>query len=237
MAWTQTHTHTHTHLVAGGLLFPTSSSLCGPAYLHNYTMSLHCEVTHYNGFIRLIIAGHEIMLEKHSDDDATRNPSDGWIPPRSTVVDGEESDQSSGKYESSHVISRGEILCHASVTPETEIMLVFQHAHSWIHTYYFTWQHMFLALLYNAIGFGRLCCFCAWANKLLLAIPQVAVTFISSRHWEINAAPATYTYVCELKWAPQWPPNGSLNPPSDTLIPYWCPRTGHREHDKSVERS
>lgn len=48
------------------------------------------------------------------------------------------------------MISRGEILCQASITPETEIM----HAHSWINTYYFTWQHMFLALhhvLYNAI--------------------------------------------------------------------------------------
>lgn len=38
----------------------------------------------------------------------------------------EQSVQSSRKYESSHVIYRVEILCQASITPETEIMLDIQ---------------------------------------------------------------------------------------------------------------
>lgn len=55
------------------------------------------------------------------------------------------------KQESSHVIYRVEILCQASITPET---VRHSAAHSWINTYYFTWQHMFLALhhlKFNAI--------------------------------------------------------------------------------------
>lgn len=59
---------------------------------------------------------------------------------------------------------------------------------------------------------------CVWVggNKLLLAISQVALTFISSRYWKLMRRRHTHTHTCSLKWAPQWPANGSLNPQSDT---------------------
>ncbi len=97
-------------------------------------------------------------------------------------------------------------------------------AHSWINTYYFTWQHMFLALhhlQYNAMHFPMtiqhplrvrgdswllwarclqcctgVCCFgvCVGENELLLAISQVALTFISSRHWKLMWRRHTHTH-------------------------------------------
>lgn len=65
-------------------------------------------------------------------------------------------------------------------------------------------------------------CGCVRVNKLLLAISQMALTFISSRHWKLMWRRHTCTYVCSYKQAQQWPPNGSINPQSDTRTILMC---------------
>lgn len=61
------------------------------------------------------------------------------------------------------------------------------------------------------------------ACGLLLAIAQVALTFISGSRWELMCCRhAEVQYMRQLEWAPQWPPNSGLNPRSDTRPILMC---------------